>query len=736
MDEPGLKKLVTGFLVLAILISSGAFALSDYFTTKADRNKDSSPSLLKNYFSKNKPKNLNTLPGDGSDNMTKDLADTIAEQILLNNKLGPIDQNGLKSIDVPENLDSIVESYINKANLDDSVFAIDEKRIRTTKSLSPDDTRKYLSELNKIFSKFSGKEYQNLKRASSLNRESALGAVNLFYSQIEQELYSLTSPATTLHLHKSLLKFAVIMNTSFAENNFRGDPLKALTIIEEGKALLSENSSEALKEINLLKYTLSKNVDAAPTSVADIFAIKVANAQLITYDPVNWYENLLDQIASWENLYLDLESWYGVILTEQLKDRLLKALVDAILNWVGAGGNEPLFVTNWQDYLEKSFKSAAGDLISKSASNFCSDFRDGLAGELKELTGGGGFGSYLEYGNVGCPLESLVNTNEFYNNFYAGGWDAYGLMTLPSSNYYGTKYFSSQSIIAEAESIKESAKAKAVAGSGYTGTETCEGGASPVAGKCADGSKPEVTTPGQVSSDLTSKSLGASIERIVNAQDWQSLASQLVNFAITKVMASGNKGLRGSTTGSTKPDQYSVCKGFPVGSPDYLSCIDNVNKSKNTGSANGGHAATVLSEAERMKKSAENALGSVILAIDIASSSIATLNQIVANESACPAPAATAKRELEAMNADYLRLLAKADSLMSKIDFLTTFLSEVEAHEPKDDFEYYTTKRDELRSFGTPASFAREEAEARQEAMSLQTKLSEISELLKQCVAF
>lgn len=116
---------------------------------------------------------------------------------------------------------------------------------------------------------------------------------------------------------------------------------------------------------------------------------------------------------------------------------LVRTMSDNIQNWVRGGfDGKPLFVTDWEGFLQKAGNEAFGlymdDLIRRGAPDICSPFRsDVILGLLST-------GSRQR---ARCTLDRVVaNVNSIYNNFETYGWTGYASITTAnvSNNAFGS----------------------------------------------------------------------------------------------------------------------------------------------------------------------------------------------------------------------------------------------------------------------------------------------------------
>jgi hypothetical protein len=743
MPQPDLKKLITGFLVLSVITSSGALILSRFLPTNANTKPQTPALTLKNAFLPGGAGNLDASSMLGYQNLTQNLANNIAQSFVENNISGP-NTTGTMGINVPGNIQGVVSQYLDSSSIDPSKIPspkVDENRLRIIKNPTKEDVSDYLTSLQNILSGFDSQEFKSLNdQAKNGNGESLLGSFVLFYSDIETKLYDLKIPEPELKLQKNLI-LAMDLPVTIFNQNINNDPLMASMVLSESQQLLESIEVDLSTELEILKVTAPLSLENK-NFLDSLLGINKAYATGIpVIDILGLIQHILSVLYSNLNYYLNYDSWYAKILTEKLKDKLLKAVVNSILNWAngGSSGSTPTFVTDWKSFLKDSYVNAADAAVADVTSGVCEPFRTQIQLQLYSLYGESSVKSVTRGPTLSdlrtCSLQQTVsNLDDFYGDFGQGGWAGYLALTDFGGNPYGSLYTAAQQVGQVAQKAEDASKAKAA--SGFKGTERCADGSSPFAeGLCYDGSTPEITTPGTNIAQSTSDSLTSAIHRIVNANDWKGLATQLALFAITKITSGGNKGIRYSdATGQQPVDKYASCSGYTVGSSDYLACIKNIDDANNTGDGHGTQS-LLLSQAKQALTDAKATLEAVKISLDAASSSIEILQSIASSSSQCPSEAITAHNELQSLNQEYADLLAKANTLISQISGLTDFVSEVENHDSQDQ-DFFLAKLDEFNNtFGGAAAFAQAKGDAQAEAQGLQEKLQQSSDLLKQCLA-
>jgi hypothetical protein len=738
MTSPEIKRLITGFLVLAVIVSTSALALSEFLTSQA--NTDPIPiqktGTISNAFSKDKPANLN-LSSPGSGNLTQGLAENIADKIIQENSDGPQDKNGSQSIQVPKDLNKMVSNYVDEALATQAPLPTstpNETKIKIQEKYSFKDLQDYIDSINKIFQEFSGPDFKNLESKFNNGADlSTFTAAALFYSQIQTELYTLPVPAPFLDLHKNILSYINSLNDVFTQNA-DVDPFRAILVVQNNRTALEDLGALITSNFQVIQLTWPSII--LKTTARNNSLIPIAYAQGVpVLDHITETETSIIHTLNADLDRLSNTSWIMQVLTEYFKNKVLKKIIDAIINWangIGFGGGKPTYVTNWTSFLQKTFTTAAGQLLAEQSKNICAPFRLQLTDQLRLMNGVSGYDLGDLKGGAGCALEDLVsNVEDFYKDFGNGGWDAFTAAAMPNSNYYGSLFFLNQNISSVAQAKKDAAQLQALAGNGNLGTQQCLDKSTPNNGRCTDGTQPEITTPGKIISDLTSKGLGATIDQIVSTRDWQALSVQIGVMALDKIVTAGSKGLHhGNVTSATKLDAAEICANY-TDPTEKQKCIDDVNGLNGSGNNGGGSQNLLLSQAQKEFKDTSSTLGYYLLASDTASSSIDMLNAIITSNCA---QATQAKSELDSLTLEYGDILTKLDKTLSKLTSLASFIDSIQNPPTNSPDDFFAQKMLEFQNtFGTPGTAAQESGDAQQEAQHLQERMGSISALLSTC---
>ena len=632
---PDLKKLITAFLAIAIVVSSGALALSSFTITKSSPvsaegtvNESASGKIafvepLPETPDQGSKEPALPLPMIPSSNITDNLAQTIARQLIAQNPEGPVLPNGTRGLLIPdgENLDALIDENIKTTALPDAEEEIESKRLIVLSSFGAPEVDQYIIKTSSALQETTGsQEFKNL-----VGQEPSLEAVRageITYARAIERLYRVPIPAPLLAFHRGLLEYLIRQQDVLSViADYKQDPLKALAFMsvdEETGAILGEFENE-LEKIRFVAPT--SRAPSAPTPFARaLFGINTASAQSLDEgDLKDVLEKVMDQInesdqgseddssvdssntsqtvpttlaattdqktlnfqsketkATTSNWKQRLYQWARQLGTAILKNVIVHKVVEQIVGWV-QGGAKPQFVTDWKSFLSDSFNEAAGTTLQNIYPDLCYSFSPTVRSYLQASVSGG----TSQSSPVSCTLDQIVgNIKDFHDDFTKGGWVAFGATARPSNNIFGATFLAQGIIAEEGERAREAADAQGRSSGGFLPTQRCarevpeqsqmlrrsDGSGSYVYKTPAYCAEWEYTTPGTTVSDITSKALGSSLDEVINADDLESLISAVVDAFLNKMITSEEKGLLGTSRknkgGSQTPNTPIICEGL------------------------------------------------------------------------------------------------------------------------------------------------------------------------------
>jgi len=271
-------------------------------------------------------------------------------------------------------------------------------------------------------------------------------------------------------------------------------------------------------------------------------------------------EGLLAQIATatTAETALDTKEFSLKVLTEILKKRLLDEMVDDVIQWI-QNGEEPRFVTDWNDFLDEAANIAVGDFAEELGLGFlCQPFSAQLQIAL--------FPERRFSHAISCTLDDIVsNLDGFYDNFSDGGWLAYQTAWEPQNNIFGAFLMADEEKDRQINRAKFNSYSDAMASNGFLSTYTCkEKGdiTNPASGRDIDEDGDygdygcTVATPGSIVGDLAKDAVGVDFDYIVNADDLSEYLSAITNALINRLIREGVDGLRGLSSNDNPQEDF------------------------------------------------------------------------------------------------------------------------------------------------------------------------------------
>lgn len=379
-----------------------------------------------------------------------------------------------------------------------------------------------------------------------------------------QDISSLKTPEPAVAFQKSLVASLVYAKNMLAlGDTISSDPVKSEVIIEAEQSKYDaatqalQNQIQQLQSKNLFPSGTSNSTDGneniALTTLRNLFGIPTAHAIFglgdIVVDPAA-------EAGVWATvshlIYAELKD----VALQLAKNMIVFAMQHFILSNIGKSG-APGFIQQWGDTFTNTLTQAAvGALDSQmscvGAAPFATQIRLALGATYKP--GNRNVCSVQFQSQLGNNLSS------FYNDFSeGGGWLTYGATLQPDNNYYGSLFFTAQAVGDTAQNAQSAAQTKAIANQGFHGTAVCGDGSNPnksqtvcvgtitggfagsppcpngytpetipSSGLCADGTEPEVKTPGAVFNNMISSALDGNFKLITSANNWAGLGTGLL----------------------------------------------------------------------------------------------------------------------------------------------------------------------------------------------------------------
>ena len=606
------KKLITGFLILAITagvsavivssvgyrssaaaptqnqtalitgISSSTATDSNAFIPQSDSN---SLGNLADSVTVNLPVGVATSTDEDPNNLTNALADSYLGGVIGTNPNGPtFDANGNPVINPPDptGVAEVVANATATVNLQIPDWDIEasSQPIRVLPSTSPTAVAAYNTALNDIMTSHVTARVQTI-----LSNADAADANDLTYvqSQVQQALgdtLALEIPASLVHFQKDLVRIFVYDKNFFQLLTLaQTDPVKA-SLIFQGESsnfqLAQQEFQKDSQEIASGTVSLQSNKDSSNILVVafdHVFGIPTAHAMWPVFDPATWG---LISANQWENIQNQLWTVLKNTLLQILKNTLIALVQRKVLVWIQGSGT-PRFIRNWSTEIVNAYTQTALKAINSAISCNYSGFATQLNAAIRL--------PYTGVSGPSCsnPFAKALGGNtlqQFRNNFANGSWLAFGVGSMPTNNYYSSLFFSSQLVDYNGKNAQVAVQAESIASQGTKGDQaacadksnpngiiyTCyppdgkpsftQNGQCPSGngwdedveannGLCADGSKPDKTTPGIFTVTAEGAAANSTGQQLAAANDivglLNAVAGSLINgLANAAVTAAGN----------------------------------------------------------------------------------------------------------------------------------------------------------------------------------------------------
>src|SRR3990167_8671026 len=227
------------------------------------------------------------------------------------------------------------------------------------------------------------------------------------------------------------------------------------------------------------------------------------------------------------------------ILVATARNAALQTITRSIVSWIqGGGGN---FIQNLEQELGRQLDLQLGEFLNKLAGiNLCGNigFYLNLNFRSPLLSSNRNFQQQLQ-----CSLSDIVgNVQNFFSNFYDGGWPAFIRISLiPSQNYYGAYLITHDLKLDQELSLVNSIQKNFLAGKVFLGIQDCQqvpdGDYNLETGEPTYYTQCRTTTPGAtVARALEKAAVDTPLEQIVNSHEIEEMVNAKLNALIKKVM--------------------------------------------------------------------------------------------------------------------------------------------------------------------------------------------------------
>ncbi|MEK7546861.1 MAG: hypothetical protein AAB536_01645 [Patescibacteria group bacterium] len=556
MDAPDLKKLIAGFLVFSALTSAiTLISLNLIGTPKPAQEvlqiegKNPLSTISDNALVEKLPDNggqtnisaSGQTDGGLSDpsNLTNNLANVFAEQMIANNRNGPqYDQNGEPTVLKLPGEDKAAEMI--KQALSKTSFDFDDKVsvpvYKIANSFGPKDVSGYLEQVYAILGQVSSSTKSSLADIQNPTADD-MAIPGLAIEAALAKLSSLSVPKPFVELHTTLLRFFSNQKNVFnAVADYQSDPMKTIVALQNEEEIINRDLTRVKNAaMKVDKETLSLNNDPAWEKLySEIFGVKKAYALFgigdIVFDPSVFAQAVATVSALISNNLARISEWLYTTALRIAVNILINEFQNQVVNWISGNGN-PKFITDWRGFLRDVANKTAGQVIYNISPGLCSGFGSLIRISLLPVP----------YANTGvrCTLNQVVsNVQNFFNRFQTGGWYAYSYAMQPNNNYFGALITAYDRQLTEVMAARDAASNQAVASKGFLSIKKCVQTSEDELGNvtCV---KEIDTTPGSVVGETLTTSLGWKGNQIVNAQRFEDLVAAIVNASINRIIREG-----------------------------------------------------------------------------------------------------------------------------------------------------------------------------------------------------
>ena len=622
---PDVKKLITGFLILAAGASSSAFILSNIGSSSgavvspaAEAAPTPSPTLGDNAFVP-EPIQDNaaaltddtaTTTDDDPNNVTNNLADAFVGGIITSNPDGPQqDSSGNVQFVSPDagTVSDVLQSAPGLSNMTPPNWDVEVGVLQNEVKIVPDSTSTiftYLATLNQInTNELVQSGLSNAAANSNTDTSSIFATAGPHISNMLSDAAALSVPSELVNFHKSYLKMLVYEKNEYllVAGISQGDPAKTALILQYEQA----NYNQAIQDFTNQTQTLLNSIalnnqsprqNAVTAFVDDIFSIHTAQAQWLTTDPLQhvttWLTSTLGISTQWATYLAGLAQ---DIVIQIVKNTLMAVVQKKIMVWI-QGSGAPRFIQNWGTTLVNAYTAQAISALNGQMA--C--VGPTLAPNLKILLATPRVGSTNSYcSNVFNSLLNAPNFKQLSTRFT--NFNDYFALYQPGGNMWGNLISIRDTSVKAGAQSAAAANSQAVAGGGMTGSQRCPDGSDPNGtqticqdpldqgislpnpdgscpiamlpvsvpngGKCANGASPTVTMPSIVSGKMLTSGIDAGPKLIAAANSIAGILNSIASSLLTSIAQ--------EVIGTVTKDVNGVLSGGPGNSGGLLSIAPN-----------------------------------------------------------------------------------------------------------------------------------------------------------------
>jgi hypothetical protein len=597
---PDVKKLITGFLIVAAAASSSAWILSNLpapgntAPVGANTAPTSSPAFGGNAFANNanmspedvlgiQPSSTVDAQLNDPNNLTNALSDSFLNNIVETNPSGiQTDASGNPALAQPDNQAVLAQlsqdhamTGVRVPNWD--VEAV-EIKLNTIQDSSPAAVAAYSTALTDLFDNYFIKtNLQSMAAAHSSSDSIDPGYVAAQVQAALRAAAAIKTPKPVLSFQKSLIKLLVYeKNTLALAQNSSNDPVKNSLIIqaEQQKYNLAIQEMQAqmqkLSTLGGFSFGKTKKINGAVAFIDGVLGIKTAEALFgvgdITFDPAIFGEWIL-KFA--EDTALQI-----------VKNALISLIQQKVLKWV-QGSGAPRFVQNWATSVVNAYQAKAISALNQQFQCVGTTQLPLLKVLLAtpQVVNGNNICANQFQSQLGNNLNSL--SGRFTN------WNDYFSLYQPQGSMWGSLVTIQDNVAAAASQNAAATQSENTASQGFTGSKVCADGSNPMGqslacfepdgsmyypnkdgscpnpgevkkpgpnnGLCGNGEYPQIATPGTVTAQGFGVALDTSPKLVTAASTiaglLASLTSSLLNTLAQAAITYSNQQVNGALSG-------------------------------------------------------------------------------------------------------------------------------------------------------------------------------------------
>lgn len=403
-------------------------------------------------------------------------------------------------------------------------------------STSTDAASQYSNGLTNIFNQyFVANNLQGM--VSNTNTDSSeLPYIDTQTQNALQAVLALRAPSQFSALQQDLVRVMVYQkNFIHLAETANSDPVKTSFIFEGERAKYNSavaDMQQELQKASSLGLSLNNGRKDSVPFIAEILGVQPAHAQWITFNPTQYALTLLE--------------WVNNTLLQILKNALINTIQNHVFNKI-MGGSAPLFVKDFGAQLVNSYEGTALNVLN---SNIAAA-PPSQAPLLNELLAT----NYTSPQSLGNIANQLVSPDGNLENFMTGNspfsMNDYLAIFGQGGNVWSNAMSIQQAAINAGDQALQTNKTQNTAQQGWLAMKTwCDDGSDPNygyhttfggqnvpnGGKCSDGSDPVILNPGQSTGQSQASGLQSGTQLITSATDITGIAIAITQSLLSQYL--------------------------------------------------------------------------------------------------------------------------------------------------------------------------------------------------------